>query len=128
MGASELLNTIRVCGGIVALDGDLIRYDLSGDAAPLIPDLLAARDEIRRILRERQAMPTVPAGFRFVTWDPKPAPVIVESISVVGDSDAFSREKLRQLSAAMSDPTWESIIPQLLDQLAQVGIILTDKQ
>ncbi len=128
MRASELLDTIRIRGGIVALDGDLIRYDLSGDAAPLITDLIARRDEIRRELKERHVMPIVPTGFRLVAWNPKPAPVIIESIAVIGDSDAFSREKLKQLSAAKKDPIWGRIIPQLLDQLAQVGVILTDKQ
>jgi hypothetical protein len=124
----ELLDIIAACGGIVVLEGGRIRYDLSGDAAPLLPELIARREEILRILQEREAIPPLPVGLRLVTWRLKPVPVIVETVSVVGDSASFAREKIKQLSIAKTNQTWKSIVPQLLDQLAQVGVILTDKQ
>lgn len=125
MTAYELLDMIAAHGGVVALDGCSIRYDLSGDATPLLPQLFAHREDVRRILKEREAIPPVPTGFCLVTWSLKPGPLIVENTSVVGNSACFARERLRQLSAAMTDPTWGSIVPQLLDQLAQVGVTLT---
>jgi hypothetical protein len=55
---------------------------------------------------------------------------MVETISVVDDPAGFAAETLKQLAVAVADPAWDSIIPHLLDRLAQVGVMLalTDRQ
>jgi hypothetical protein len=54
--------------------------------------------------------------------------VIIERVSIVIDSNGFAREKLQHLSAAAADPAWRDLVPTLLDQLSQVGLVLTAKQ
>jgi len=105
-------------------------YDLAGDAAPLVPELVARCEEIRRFLQDRAAVPSIPPKLRLLSWKLKPPPVMVETVSVVSDPANFAAETLKQLAVAVADPAWDSIIPHLLDRLAQVGVALalTDRQ
>jgi hypothetical protein len=123
MTVPELLNLIAARGGIVHLEGSRIRYDLAGDAAALVPDLIA-RCEIRRFLQDRAAVPPLPRKLRLLSWKLKLPPVMVETVSVVSDPADFAANTLKQLAVAVADPAWNSIIPHLLDRLAQVGVVV----
>ena len=124
MTVHGLLNLIAARGGIVHLEGSRIRYDLAGDAAPLVPELVARCEEIRRFLQDRAAVRSIPPKLRLLSWKLKPPPVMVETISVVDDPAGFAAETLKQLAVAVADPAWNSMIPHLLDRLAQVGVML----
>ena len=54
MTAPELVQTIEAAGGVLRLRGKRIRYELPEDAAPMIEVLRQCRDEVFRILRERE--------------------------------------------------------------------------
>jgi hypothetical protein len=54
MTAPELVQTIEAAGGVLTLRGKRIRYELPEDAAPMIEVLRQCRDEVFRILRERE--------------------------------------------------------------------------
>jgi hypothetical protein len=54
MTAPELVQTIEAAGGALTLRGDRIRYELPEDAAPMIEVLRQYRDEVFRLLRERE--------------------------------------------------------------------------
>jgi hypothetical protein len=54
MTAPELIQKIEAVGGVLALQGTRIRYELPEDAAPMIEVLRHCRDEVFRILRERE--------------------------------------------------------------------------
>jgi len=116
----ELLDEIADRGGLVQLDGDRIVYDLDGESAPLLPELVRQREDIRRLLRERATAPPIPDGFRLVSWELKSAPVIIQTASVVSDPAGFARATIRQLVAARSDPAWHWAVPLLLDRLGVV--------
>jgi len=120
----ELLDEIANRGGLVQLDGDRIVYNLDGEAAPLLPELVRRREDIRRLLRERAAPPSIPDGFRLVSWELKPAPVIIQTASVVSDPAGFAQATILQLAAARSDPAWHWAVPLLLDRLRNVGVVM----
>lgn len=128
MTVPELLDTIRQRGGLVALEGHQVRYDLRGDAASLTSELIAHKEEVRRFLRERTAVPQIPEGFRLMNWNPNQGPALVEVVSVIGDPVAFAFESIQRLQAARDNPAWRWTVPFLLDQLAQVGVVLTTRQ
>jgi len=54
MTAPELVQTIEAVGGVLKLRGDRIRYELPEDAVPMIEMLRQYRDEVFRVLRERE--------------------------------------------------------------------------
>jgi hypothetical protein len=54
MTAPELIQKIEAAGGVLTLKGARIRYELPDDAAPMIGVLRQCRDEVFRILRERE--------------------------------------------------------------------------
>lgn len=54
MTAPELIQKIEAVGGVLALKDARIRYELPEDAAPMIEVLRQCRDEVFRILRERE--------------------------------------------------------------------------
>jgi hypothetical protein len=51
----ELLKKVQDVGGVLALDGNLVFYDLPEDAVQLVDELHSHRDELRRILHQRIA-------------------------------------------------------------------------
>jgi len=54
MTAHELIQKIEDAGGVLTVKGARIRYELPDDAAPMIAVLRQRRDEVLRILRERE--------------------------------------------------------------------------
>ncbi len=54
MTAPELIQKIEAVGGVLTLNGARIRYELPEDAAPMIAMLRQYRDEVLRLLRERE--------------------------------------------------------------------------
>lgn len=54
MTAPELIDTIEAGGGALTLNGDRIRYELPEDAAPMVAVLRQFRDEVFRVLRDRE--------------------------------------------------------------------------
>jgi len=68
----------------------------------------------------------VPPGVRLIEWKLKEPPVAVETCAVVTDTALFARTTLEQLRTALAQPKrwigWS--VPQLIDRLAQVGVIV----
>src|SRR6266568_1362469 len=54
MTGPELIQEIEASGGVLALSGDRIRYELPGHVAPLVELLREHREEVLRVLRERE--------------------------------------------------------------------------
>jgi hypothetical protein len=54
MTAPELIQEIESVGGVLMLKGTRIRYKLPEDAALMVEALRQCRDEVFRILRERE--------------------------------------------------------------------------
>ena len=73
------------------------------------------------------AISAMPPGVRLVNWKLKEPPVAIETCAVVTDSGLFARTTLEQLGMALANPRrWEGwSVPQLLDRLAQVGVMVT---
>lgn len=125
MTVPELLNNVEAAGGALALAGDSIRCRLPGDAAPLLRELRAHRDEVLRILRERETIPAMPPGVRLVCWRPKKPPVVLERWSVVNDVHAFACYTLAQLQSALQGKNWLAgnwSPAELTERLEQVGV------
>ncbi len=68
----------------------------------------------------------MPPGVRLLRWNLKPPPVAIETCAVVTDPALFARTALGQLRVAMAEPVrWVGwTIPQLIDRLAQVGVVV----
>jgi hypothetical protein len=54
MTAPELIREIESVGGVLTIKGARIRYELPENAAPMIDALRQHRDEVFRVLRERE--------------------------------------------------------------------------
>jgi hypothetical protein len=72
-------------------------------------------------------VPPMPPGVRLIRWEPKPAPVAIDVCSVVVDVPKFVESELRDLDSRLNNP-WTIhggfTVPQLLDRLAQVGVLV----
>ena|SRR5258708_7130693 len=125
--AESVIERIEVAGGVLALNGERIRYQLPEDVAGLLEELRAHRDEVLLFLRMRERIPLMPPGVRLVSWDLKHPPVAIETCAVVTDSALFARSTLEQLRVALAEPRrWVGwTVPQLIDRLAQVGVVVT---
>jgi hypothetical protein len=108
------------------LSGERIRYELPENvAAPMIAALHQNRDEVLRVLRERdqterclldQPHPQpMPVGVKLLEWAPKQPPVAIETWAVVNDVSLFIQVTLGQLRAA----------PELVQQIEAIGGVLT---
>src|SRR5258708_7767884 len=73
------------------------------------------------------AISTTPPGVRLIEWNLKESPVTIETCAVVTDPALFARSTLDQMRVALGSPKrwvgWS--VPQLLDRLAQVGVLVT---
>jgi len=69
----------------------------------------------------------LPPGVRLIEWRLKEPPVAIETCAVVTDSGLFARATLEQLRIALAEPKrWVGwTVPQLIDRLAQVGVLIT---
>lgn len=131
--AEQLIERIHAAGGILTLKGDRIVAEVPEEAAPLLHDLRALRDEAYHLILERETIPPMPAGVRLVAWNPKSAPVMITRWAVVTDVPGFVRCTLRQLEHAIA---WEAgdenrrwlaghrTSRELQDYLSQVGCVV----
>jgi hypothetical protein len=120
----ELIERVQLAGGTLTVDGDGVHFVIDEDELPLIDELRVHRDEVLRILQERQTVPAMPTGVRLINWNLKEPPVVLDMASVVTDSALFARTTLEQLQTALRQPKrwvgWS--VPQLVDRLKQVGV------
>jgi len=129
MDLPQIVSRLEQSGATLVLHGDRIRYCVpSGDAEAhaLLAELRKHRSEIAAFLRDRQRMPEIPQGLRLIHWNLKVPPVAIETCSVVTDPALFARTTLEQLQTALAQPKrwvgWS--VPQLIDRLAQVGVVV----
>ena len=71
--------------------------------------------------------PPLPEGVRLVLYAPKKPPVAIEQCSVVTNVDLFIRTTLADLEIKLNDTAgvkggWT--VPQMMDRLRQVGLVL----
>jgi hypothetical protein len=69
----------------------------------------------------------MPPGVRLIRWNLKAPPVAIEMCSVVVHPAQFATTTLEQLRVALGEPRrWvDWTVPQSIDRLAQVGVIVT---
>jgi len=69
----------------------------------------------------------MPKGVRLIRWESKTAPVAIDVCSVVLDVPKFIEGELRALDSRLNNP-WAIhggfTVPQMLDRLAQVGVLV----
>lgn len=112
---------------MLAVNGERIRVRLPEDAAHLLEELRAHKDEVLSLLRRREEIPAMPPGVRLVRWEPKPAPVILTHDAVVTDVSRFISMTLLELKAALAGKRWQAghrSVRELVDRLEQCGVIL----
>jgi hypothetical protein len=87
---------------------------------------IGGRSEVAVYLKARRAIPPMPEGIRLISWNLKDPPVAIEMCAVVTGPALFAKTTLEQLRVALENPKrwvgWS--IPQLIDRLAQVGVIV----
>jgi hypothetical protein len=125
MTCAELIEHVEMAGGMLVLNGERIRVHLPEEAAHLLEELRAHKDEVLSLLRGREKLPSMPPGVRLLHWEPKPAPVILAPYLVVTGVDRFVRMTLIELKAALAGKPWQSghwSVRDLVDRLEQVGV------
>jgi hypothetical protein len=125
--AESVVERIEGAGGVLAVNGERIRVRLPEDAAHLLEELRANKDEVLSLLRRREEIPAMPPAVRLVRWEPKPAPVILTHNSVVTDVPRFISMTLRELEAAIAGKGWQAghwSVRELVDRLEQCGVIV----
>lgn len=123
--AENVVERIEEAGGELRLNGERVRVRLPEDAAHLLDELRAHKDEVLSLLRRRKEIPAMPLGVRLVHWEPKPAPVILTRWSVVTDVDRFIRMTLLELKAALAGKKWQAghwNARDLADRLEECGV------
>ncbi len=130
MNVVDMVSEIEAAGVSFRLDGDKVRVcypdeqrreELAGQVA-LLRD---RRAEVTAFLKARSTVPKMPLGVRLVSWEPKPAPVILTHCAVVTDVDRFIRTTLLELKAALAGKRWlagHRTVRELVDRLEQCGV------
>jgi len=87
-----------------------------------LPEQVAPQDDTTKL-----KITGLPPEVRLIEWKIKEPPVAIETCAVVTDSGLFARTTLEQLRIALLEPKrWVGwTLPQLIDRLAQVGVIVT---
>ncbi len=124
--AEQVIERIEAVGGVLGMRGERIRCRLPEDAAHLLDDLKAHKNEVMIALRKRD-IPPMPEGVRLVSWEPRPAPVLLTTASVVTDVDQFIADTLAQLDTTLRSKqgpakNWEA--RELVDRLEQCGVMI----
>lgn len=123
--AEQLLEQVEGSGGALILDGERMRVRIPEDAAYLLDELRAHRDEVVLLLRSREEIPLMPEGVRLVRWEPKSPPVMLTHYAVVTNVHRFVSMTLLELKAAIAGKRWQSgnwSVRELLDKLEQCGV------
>jgi hypothetical protein len=74
-----------------------------------------------------RSVPEMPEGVRLLEWNPKPAPVLLTTASLVTDVDQFIADTLAQLDRALRSKQGVAAyrkVRELVDRLEQCGIIV----
>ncbi|MCL6566740.1 MAG: hypothetical protein K6U09_10005 [Acidobacteriia bacterium] len=135
LAVAELLQRAELLGVRFWFEGDKLKVGLPDDpeAEAAVDELRVHRDDVLRLLQERETIPPMPPGVRLVEWKPKPAPVMITRWAVVIDVPAFVRSTLHQLEHALA---WEAddenrrwlaghrSSRELQDYLSQVGCVV----
>jgi hypothetical protein len=122
----QVVDRIEGVGGVLGLNGDRIRCLLPKDAAHLLDELRAHRDEVIVLLRKREEIPPMPFRVHLVRWNLRRPPVAIETCTVVTDPALFAKVTLEQLGMALASPeSTDSNVSGLIDRLSQVGVIVT---
>ena len=123
--ANTVVERIEGAGGVLTLRGDKIRVQLPEDAAHLLDELRAHRDDVVLLLRSREEIPLMPEGIRLVRWEPKSPPVVLTHYAVVTDVHRFVSMTFLELRAAIAGKRWQSgnwSVRELVDRLEQCGV------
>jgi hypothetical protein len=126
MFAEQLIESIEAVGGMLTVRGDRIRCRLPEDAAHLLDDLKAHKGEVIVCLKKRD-IPPMPEGVRLLEWNPKPAPVLLTTASLVADVDEFIADTLTQLDTALQskqEAATHRKVRELVDRLEQCGVVV----
>ena len=132
MNLAEVVNQMEAVGAAFRLDGVRVRVWYPGqqqreDLVRHIAFLRAHKEDATRFLAARAVIPAMPPGVRLIAWQLKEPPVAIETCAVVTNSALFARTTLEQLRRVLAQPKhwvgWS--VPQLLDRLAQVGVIVS---
>jgi hypothetical protein len=131
MSVSQVLGEVEAAGIAFRLDGERVRIWFPEprqreELARQVAFLRAHKKEVTAFLRARAVIPAMPPGVLLIGWNLKEPPVAIETCAVVTDSALFARTTLEQLRKALARPErwvgWR--VPQLIDRLAQVGVIV----
>jgi hypothetical protein len=89
-------------------------------------DGLTNRESVASVLRQNAAASPMPPHIRLVEWNPKEAPIAIDTCSVVVDVPQFIKTTLEQLSTALTNhKRWVGwSVPQLADRLQQAGVVV----
>jgi hypothetical protein len=113
------LLTEKSCGGSQGLRNQHIQRRDAEDG-------FANRESAASALGQSAAAPPMPPHIRLVEWNPKKAPIAIDTCSVVVDVPLFIRTTLEQLSASLTNHRrwvgWS--VPQLADRLRQAGVVV----
>jgi hypothetical protein len=125
--APEVVCRIEELGGYLALDVDgSIRYRVPKNNPEAQALLETVKTERRNLLNYLRTRSTLPPSVRLVSWNLKDPPVAIETCAVIVDPALFVRATLEQLRVALACPErwvgWS--VPQLIDRLAQVGVVV----
>jgi hypothetical protein len=129
-GVADIVTQIEKSGGCVILErGGKIRIRIPKtcpSASALLQAARTDRSAIQKLLNDRNRPPSMPPGVKLVQWELKNAPVAVESCAVVVDAALFAKTTIEQLRIALRSPgRWVGwSVPQLVDRLAQIGVIV----
>ena len=129
-GLVEVVAEVEAAGAALRLEGNKVRVryreaQQRNQLAQQISFLRAHRGEVADLLRARATVPSMPPGVR-LAWSPKQPPVLIEACSIVVETNLFAKTTLAELGAAIANPgRWVGwTVPQLVDRLAQVGVVV----
>jgi hypothetical protein len=131
MSVGDVLGEVEAVGVALRLEGEGVRIRFPEPnqrerLAGQINFLRAHRIEVAEFLRTRRSVPAMPQGVQLLYWNLRQPPIAIETCAVVTDPALFARSTLEQLHIASTEPKrwigWS--VAQLLDRLAQVGVIV----
>lgn len=144
MNVEEAILQLRACGATLELDGTFIRvkFPMNHRTPPAVETALETlkchKEEALSLLRGRSvalcmdisrpsAPFNLPLGTRILSYEPRKAPVLIDTASVVVDVEKFIKSELHELEARLYSPVqitggWG--VYSILDRLQQVGLEL----
>lgn len=132
LAVADLLQRAELLGVRFWFEGEKLKVGLPDDAEAeaAVDELRSHRDDVLRLIQERETVPPMPRGVRLVSWQPKAVPVAITPFAIVTDVPQFICSTLQQLEHALA---WEAgdenrrwlaghrSSRELQDYLSQVG-------